>query len=940
MRKISILLVPLACLCACDSDDGGPARFEIPYAKYTLDNGLEVVLHQDHSDPIVAIATLVHVGSSREKPGKTGFAHFFEHMAFNDSENVPRGANRKLIGELGGTRNGGTWTDGTVFYEVVPKDAFEKLMWIDSDRLGYMINTVTEWALENEKQVVKNEKRERVDNRPYGPMRELLPKYLYPAEHPYSWSVIGSLEDLQAATLDDVREFYDRYYGAANATLVIAGDIEIEPTRALVEKWFGEIRRGPDVPPLEPLPAALDRSPAVYHVDNFAKLPELHVVYPTVEMLHEHSWALDALASILAEGKRAPLYNVVVEERKLAPEVSADNASSELAGTLTFRVRAHEGVDLDDVLAAIDAALARFEEQGFLDRDLARIKAEQETRVYNEISSVLGKAFQLATYNEFAGDPGYLTEEIERIRTVTREDVLAVYDRYVKGKHRVLASSVPQGGEALALAGAERAELPEERIVLGAEPVVAADADVAHDRTPTRADRSEPPLGPMPEIRTPAVWSAELANGLRVLGIEQRELPLVEFRIVIEGGHLLAPPDKAGVTPLLAELLTEGTRGKTPEALEDAIGELGARIDVAAGRETLVLSANGLSRHFEALVALATEILLEPRWDAAEFERLKAAQLNLVRQREGEPSSIAADAFDRVLYGDRHVFAVPEEGTETTVPGLALEDLQRYYERNVSPGLATVAVAGDVSRAAVLAALRRLESDWKSRPVEFPRYELPAPPERPSVHFIDVPGSKQSVLLAGKLALPGSHPDYNNVVIANDRLGAGSSSRLFQLLRIEKGYTYGAGSNIPRRREPAPFVASSSVRANVTLESLELLRDQLRGYGPTFTQQDLDTTKNLLVKKASREFETLDDLLDVLEHIGRFDLPLDFIARDQRELMALTLDDVRSTIATDMDERRMAYVVVGDGATQRSRLAGLGYGEPVLRAVHGAPLPD
>ena len=297
-------------------------EFTLDYEKFVLDNGLEVILHQDKSDPIVAVATMVHVGSNREKPGKTGFAHFFEHMSFNDSENVPVGANRKMIPEWGGSRNGGTWSDGTVYYEVVPKDAFEKILWIDSDRLGYMINTVTKEALEREKQVVKNEKRQRVDNSPYGYTDEIIRKNLYPEGHPYSWTVIGALPDLQAATLDDVKEFYNEYYGASNASLVIAGDIDIAETKELVEKWFGEIPSGPELKPIDPMPVTLSETKSLYFEDNFAKLPELRMVYPSVEDYNNDMYALEVLGQLLSGSKKAPLYRKIVEEKKLAPKLS------------------------------------------------------------------------------------------------------------------------------------------------------------------------------------------------------------------------------------------------------------------------------------------------------------------------------------------------------------------------------------------------------------------------------------------------------------------------------------------------------------------------------------------------------------------------------------------------------------------------------------------
>jgi zinc protease len=914
--------------------------FEIPFVKYELENGLDVILHEDHSDPIVAITTLVHVGSARERPGKTGFAHFFEHMSFNDSENVPRGANRKMIGELGGLRNGGTWTDGTIYFEVVPTDALEKLMWIDSDRLGFMINTVTEWALENEKQVVKNEKRQRVDNAPYGHTRDAVLQALYPAEHPYSWSVLGSLDDLQDASLDDVRKFYDRFYGANNATLVIAGDIDIEAIKPMIERWFGEIRRGPEVPAPVPRPVELEETRAIFHADSFAKVPELQMTFPTVCDYHPDSYPLRALASVLSEGKRAQLYRVLVEEQELAPGVDAFHRTGELAGTLTIRVRAHAGVDLDDVHAAVTTAFERFAESGFLEEDLLRIKAKAETELYEDASSVLDRAFQLAAYNEFAGDPGYATEEVRRIQSVTREDVIAAFDRYVRGKNYVVTSFVPRGEEELIVDGSTEASLVEEKIVQGAEVAIEADPNFEYEITDTRHDRTEPALGPPPVLDPPEIWSAESANGMRVLGIVQRELPLFEISLAIRGGHVLDPPGKSGVAVLLGDLMMEGTEGRTPEELEDAIGALGADISVSGGRELLTLSASGLARNYRAVLELVEEILLSPRWDPTEFERLKRAQLNAIRTRKGESRSIASDTLNRVLYGDDHVFAIPTVGTTASVSSITLDDLKTYHAKSLSPSLAAFHVAGDVSRSEVTESLAGLAERWKSKEIRIPEFPLPESRDEPALFFVDVPGSKQSMILVGRLALTGNDDDYNKLVYANNRLGAGSSARLFQLLRIEKGYTYGAGSIVPRLNEVAPFYAATSVRANVTLESLELIRDQIRNYRATYTEDDLRTTKNQLVKQATRDFETLDDLISVLEDITRFDLPLDFIDRGLRELEALTLEQVHATIERYLDESRMVYVVVGDAATQRERLAALGYGDPVILDVHGNAVDD
>ena len=501
--------------------------FRIDYEKYQLDNGLNVILHEDHSDPLVALATIVHVGSNREKPGRTGFAHFFEHMSFNDSENVPRGANRSMISELGGTRNGGTWSDGTMYYEIVPKDALEKLMWIDSDRLGYMINTVTEDALEREKQVVKNEKRERVDNQAYGHTDAIIRKALYPKGHPYSWTVIGELEDLQAATIDDVKEFYSQFYGPGNATLVVAGDINIEETKELVNKWFGEIKpSAEEVEDPEVQLVSLNETNKLYYLDKFARLPEIRITFPTVQEFHKDSYALNTLGKLLSGGKSSPLYKEIVEKKKLAPSTSASQSSYEIAGKFTISVRGNSGVNLDTLYAAIMNGLESFETNGVNETDLKRIKAKQETGFYNNISSALNKAFQLGIYNEFAGDPGFISKDVENIKNVTKEDITRVYNKYVKGKNSIITSVVPELEPELILAGSKEAYIKEEEILQGVEKQFDADANIEFEKTPSVHDRSEPALGDLPLLKVPDVWQGTLSNGMNIYGIEHNELPL------------------------------------------------------------------------------------------------------------------------------------------------------------------------------------------------------------------------------------------------------------------------------------------------------------------------------------------------------------------------------------------------------------------------------
>ena len=928
---------------ACAGGDGAGDALPIPavglsHVHYELDNGLDVVLHEDHSDPIVAVATIMHVGSSREQPGKTGFAHFFEHMSFNDSENVPLGANRRLIPELGGTRNGGTSSDMTIYYEVVPKDAFEKILWIDSDRLGYMIATVTEAALEREKQVVKNEKRQRVDNVPYGHTQMVQRSALYAENHPYHWTVIGSLDDLQSATLDDVREFYDRLYGANNATLVIAGDIDIDETKPLVDYWFGEIRRGPEVQAPMARPAQLAASRSLMYEDNFATLPELQIVFPTVEQFHADQYALDILSELLAGSKQAPLYEVIVDERQLAPDVSVGHRVAEIAGELVIRVRANAGTDLDAVTAAVDDGLARFETAGVPAVALERVKVQAERAQYERVERVLDKAFALAEGNEFGGDPNHLATVARETQRVTAGDVMRVYGRYLKDRTYVMTSFVPRGQPDLAVAGATPAGVVEEEITPGAEAEVSQGEEAVYEKTATEADRSEPPLGSPPLVTSPPVWRARQANGLEIFGIESAEGALVAFDLTLPGGQQLDPPGKTGVAGLLASLMMEGTASKTSAELEEAVDLLGARISVSAGREAIRVSGSTLVRTFARTMALVGELLLEPRWDETEFDRLERELATRLRDREARPAAIASTVFGRLLYGDDHAFGTPVSGTPETVADIDLDDLKAYFEANVSPMGAAFHVAGNVSPDRVERALAGLTARWTPRPVSLPAHPPSPELEGRTVYFVDVPGAKQSVLRVGRLALSAADPDFTRLDFANERLGGSSSGRLFQLLRIEKGYTYGATSSLSDTLETGPWVAQTSVRANVTLESLELLRDQIRSYAATFTQDDVAVTKNQIIKGHTRAFESLDAKLGLLRRMSRLGLPPDFLERDQETLLGMTLDDFRSVIRTHLDESRMIYVVVGDAATQLPRVAELGYGAPVRLDLYGRPV--
>ena len=683
--------------------------------------GWNVIFHVDRSDPVVAVSITAHVGSAREKAGRTGFAHLFEHLLFLESENLGKGGLDKLTARVGGSgANGSTTRDRTNYLQTVPKDALEKMLWAEADKLGWFINTVTDPVLAKEKQVVKNEKRQSVDNNPYGHTSYVVDKALFPADHPYNWQVIGSLEDLQNAKLEDVKEFFRRWYVPNNVTLVVAGDFDTAQAKKWVEKYFSEIKRGSEeIKPQPKRPGVVAETVKFFHEDNFANVPELTMAWPTVEDYHPDSYALDVLSSYLSRGKKAPFYQVVVADKKLAPNVTIFNSTSELAGNLELSVRAFADKDLDEVSAAVAEAFAKFEKEGISEKDLARIKAGQETQFYNSLSSVLGKGAQLAQCNIFAGDPGCIEKDIQNILAVTTADVMRVYQKYVKGKNYVATSFVPKGKTALSLEGSKLAEVVEEKIVQGAEDAVDPTITATYQKTPSSFDRSvEPPYGPAPEVKIPAIWEDKLSNGLRIYGIENAEVPLVQFEIVVDGGQLLEDINKVGVSNLMARLMTQGTAKKTPQELEEAIQQLGASINVNAGTEDVRIGVNTLARNYDATLALVEEILLEPRWDEKEFGLIKQSTLSQIRQQTANPNAIAQNNYNLLIYGKDNIRSRSNLGTAESVNAITLDDLKAFYAKNISPASARMHVVGAINKAKIVGSFAGINSKWTGKKVE------------------------------------------------------------------------------------------------------------------------------------------------------------------------------------------------------------------------------
>jgi zinc protease len=924
--SLIVIFTTSACHTKKDTD-----RFTIPYEKYRLPNGLQVILHVDHSDPVISYDVMYHVGSSREVKMKTGFAHLYEHMLFQGSENVPPGVFDKVIESAGGTNNGFTSRDVTTYFEIFPKNALEKILWLESDRMGFFINSVTQRALAIQQNVVQNEKRQGEDNSPYGFTDYVISKALYPEDHPYNWEVIGEMEDLKNASLGDVKNFYEMYYGPNNATLVLGGDFEIDSVKPLIEKYFGEIKSHGEVVNRTAEVPVLKETVKLYHEDNFANVPELTMVWPVPEAYNKDSYALDFLAKILADGKKAPLYKVLVKQKQLTSEVNAYNSADELAGQFTLNIRANEGKNLKEIESAVFEALQKFESEGITEHDIERVKAGTEKNFYQGLGSVFYKSLQLAFYNTYRNDPGFIQKDIENIRAVTLADVQRVYNTYIKGKPYVATSFIPKGSKDLMAENSMQAQVNEEKIEAATQVSIDEKGRDEIVKTSSMLNRTkEPPAGSDPDLHLPEVWRATLSNGMAVYGIEQKELPLVNMDLVIDGGICQDDIALPGVANLVSEVMPQGTKNKTPEQLEEEIELLGSNISMRTNNEEIVMSARMLSRNFEKTFSLMEEILLEPRWDEEEFGLARTKALNTILQNEVQPTAVAQRTFYKLLYGDHHILGYDGLGTIESVNKITLADLKKYYDQNFSPNMSRIMIVGNISKEQALEALEPLVSRWASRDVKKNEYTLPSSAGKSKIYFVDIPGSKQSVIYAGYLAMDRKNEDFPKAVFVNYRLGGAFSSIFNQILREEKGFTYGAGSSFREQKIKAPFAVSTSVRSDATLESLQIIKKSMEQYADGITDNDLQYTKDCMIKSNARKFETLEAQIRMLSAMSKYGFPDDYIIKEADVMKGMTLDDDKNTARKYITADNMIYLIVGDAATQLKPLEKIGFGKPVL----------
>ncbi len=928
----------------------------IKFTQFTLRNGLRVIFHEDHSTPIVAVNVWYHVGSKNEVPGRTGFAHLFEHMMFQGSLHHDNDYFIPLQ-EAGGTLNGSTNTDRTNYWEVVPSNFLELALWLESDRMGYLLESLTEAKLANQRDVVKNEKRQNYDNRPYGLVGAKIAETMYPENHPYHWLTIGSLDDLTAASREDVSDFFRRFYTPNNASLSIAGDINPAEARMLVEKYFGPIKRGPEVQKVAPMRPIMEKEKRMTMEDRVS-LPRVYMTWHTEQQYTSNDAPLDQLAFVLAGGKGSRLYKSLVYEKQIAQDVSAFHNSREIAGQFQIAATAKPGVKLEDIEQAIDEEISKLKTEPPTSEEMERAyNARESAFVYGlqTVGGFGGKSDQLNAYATFLNQPGYFQNDLLRYRNVKPADVMTVANGYLTDK-RLILTVVPrqkgkttgdpaptnptaaigtpsqQTGAQTATTATTPATKPGGATPAGTQPQTKTEAAAT---TPAGAtppttnakgagkgqDKSElgglyvqPKPKPDPRFKLPQVQRRKLSNGLEVLIVEQHELPVVNMNLVLRTGGAADPADRAGLASLTAALIDEGTKSRSALDISNQLAAIGARLGTGSDSDSAGLNLLTLSKHLDRALEIYSDVVTNPSFPESELELQRKSRLATLMQRRDDANAIAGVVYASLLYGRNHPYGHPAIGDEQSVRAITNSDIMRFYETYYRPNNAALIVTGDVTPATLLPKLERAFANWK--PGEVPAVNIALPPmrDKATLYIVDKPGAAQSVLMIGQVGQSRSTPDYFPLIVMNTMLGGQFTSRVNMNLREEKGYTYGARTSFDYRRSAGPFAATAGVQTAVTKESVfEFLKELrgIRGERPV-TPAELEFSKQAIIRGFPRTFETPEQMANRLTDVVLYNLPDDYFNNYITRVRAVSVEDINRVANRYLDPSKMAILVVGD----------------------------
>lgn len=894
----------------------------IPYQKYVLDNGLTVILHHDDSDPLVHVDVTYHVGSAREDIGKSGFAHFFEHMMFQGSENVADEQHFKLVTEAGGTMNGTTNTDRTNYFQTVPANQLEKMLWLESDRMGFLVDAVTQEKFEVQRETVKNERGQRVDNRPYGRLNERVSQAMYPEGHPYSWPVIGYMEDLNRVDVNDLKAFFLRWYGPNNATVTIGGDIDSAQTLALVKKYFGSIPRGPEVDMPEKAPAKLDADRYISMEDN-VHLPLVYMSYPTVSIRHEDEAPLDLLSTILGGGKTSLLYKNLVKNQ-IAVQASVSHPCAELACTFNMYALPHpaSGKSLADIEKIIRDSLVEFEQRGVEDDDLTKAKAQMEAGFVFGLQSVSGKVSQLASNQTFTGNPNYIEKDIERYASVTKADVMRVYNQYIKGKHAVIMSVVPNGKPEL-VAHKDNFSVPA-RTIPEQKKVAATDLNIR--KAADTFDRSKiPTAGANKAVDVPSMWQSTASNGIKILGTQSLETPTTSLLVKIPAGHYFESKDKAGTASLLASMLQESTTARSSEEMSKALAMLGSSVSIYSGNETINVNVNTLTKHLDETLALVMEKIQQPAFKQADFDRLKNNSIQQVINSKKNAGYLASTAYRQLLQAD-NIAALPGGGNEATLAAITLGDVKAFYQTHFKPHNAELITVSSLAQADVEKSLTAF-NPWQGKGPEL-SLTLAQPSSKTGViYLVHKDNAAQSAIRIGKRSITEDITgEFYRAKLMNFPLGGAFNSRINLNLREDKGYTYGARSFFSADKFSGYFTASAEVRADATDASIvEFVKEIERFHKDGITDEELSFMRNAINQKDALKYETPRAKLGFLAQMLEHDLSPDFVKERADIVSTITKDEVNALAKKHLNLDDMVMVVVGNAQVLKPQLEALGY---------------